>query len=136
MTDPAGASRAKDRLADDGLPDSFEPGRSVRQPARDGAQPSPKGDVRIASWIALVTGVLVLVWYLSILVLGGVYLADLSTPAQVGAWVLAAVSLVCGLLSLNARRARGLASAGFIAGIVSLLVSLTIGLSTGFQILY
>lgn len=133
MTTDGGGARAKDRVADDDLPDPLEPGRSVPEPAP--APPLPKGDVRVASWIAVASAIAVLLWYFSILMLGGVYLEDLSRPAQVGVWVLAAVSLACGIISLNARRARELAAAGFIAGVVSLLVTVTIGLSTGFQIL-
>lgn len=133
MTTSGGGARAKDRVADDDLPDPLEPGRSVPEPAP--APPLPKGDVRVASWIAVSTAVGVLLWYFSILVLGGVYLEDFNQPAQVAVWALAAVSLTCGIISLNARRARELAAAGFIAGVVSLLVTLTIGVSTGFQIL-
>lgn len=134
MTGDNVGGRAKDRFADDGLPDPLRPGRTMPAPAAD--QNLPKGDVRVASWIALVSAVIVLAWYFSILILGGVYLGELSTPAQLAVWALAAVSFVCGIISLNARRHRELAAAGFIAGIVSLLVSLTIGLPTGFQILY
>lgn len=132
---PGGSADARTRDADDGLPDSLEPGRTLSSDAEPPAA-LPRGDVRIASWVALVSAVVVLLWYLSILVLGGVYLGELSTPAQLIVWALAAVSLACGIISLNARRHRELAAAGFIAGVVSLLVSLTIGLPTGFQILF
>lgn len=132
---PEGSVRAGAREADDDLPDSFEPGRTLLP---ESARPPavPRGDVRVASWIALASGVGVLLWYLSILVLGGVYLEELSTPAQFVVWGLAGVSFACGIISLNARRYRELAAAGFIAGVVSLLVSLTIGLPTGLQILF
>jgi hypothetical protein len=132
---PGGSVSARTRDADDDLPDSLEPGRSMagdRKPSPE----LPKGDVRIASWFALLSGIVVLLWYLSILVFGGVYLGDLSTAAQIVVWVLAAVSLACGIVSLNARCYRELAAAGFIAGVVSLLVSLAIGLPTGIQILF
>lgn len=131
---PGGSVRASERDADEGLPDSFEPGRTLPAPTPRPA--FPRGDVRAASWIALLSGVGVLLWYLSILVLGGVYLGEFSVPAQFAVWALAALSFTCGIISLNARRYREFAAAGFIAGVVSLLVSLTIGLPTGFQILF
>lgn len=117
--------------ADDELPDSMEPGSSIAaEPV-----PLPRGDLRWASWIALLSAIGVVMWYLSILVIGGVALGDFSTPAQLFIWGAAVVSFVAGILCLNARRNREFAAAGFIAGVVSLLVSLTIGLPTGFQIL-
>ncbi|TFV84612.1 hypothetical protein E4V99_06060 [Microbacterium sp. dk485] len=134
MTPPPDATHARASVADEGLPDPLaEPPTS---PVDAQGRPLPKGDVRVASWIAILTAIAVLLWYLSILILGGVHLGEYSSAAQIAVWALAAVSFVCGLISLNARRARELAAAGFIAGIVSLLVSLTIGVPTGFQILY
>jgi hypothetical protein len=121
-------------MAADDLPDPMEPGESI--PHGDIAPQLPRGDVRWASWVALLSGVVVLLWYLSILVLGGVYLGDAAAPAQIGIWVLALAAFGCGLWSLNARRSRELAAAGFIAGVVALLVSVTIGLPTGFQLLF
>jgi hypothetical protein len=125
-------------VADEDLPDPLEPGASIpHDPLPTPQSPVvPKGDVRIPSWVALGGGVLVVAWYLSVLVLGGVYLGDLAAPAQIGIWLLALVSFGCGLWSLNARRARELAAAGFIAGVVSLLVTISIGLPTGFQVLF
>jgi hypothetical protein len=122
-------------VSDDDLPDSLEPGGSIPggPPPED---TPPKGDVRIPSWVALASGVIVVIWYLSILILGGVYLGDFSSPAQLIIWGLAIVSIACGIWSLNARRSRELAAAGFIAGVVAFLVSLTIGLPTGFQVLF
>ncbi|KAA9149351.1 hypothetical protein F6B41_24985 [Microbacterium lushaniae] len=134
MTSLPDARSARDRVADEWLPDPLA--GPPTSPVDAQGRPLPKGDVRAASWIALLTAAAVLLWYFSILILGGVYLGELSGPAQIAVWALAAVSFVCGLISLNARRARELAAAGFIAGIVSLLVSLTIGVPTGFQILY
>jgi hypothetical protein len=118
--------------SDDALPDSFEPGATVPTTTTPVLR---RGDVRWASWVALLAAIVVLMWYLSILVLGGVALGAWSTVAQVTVWVLAAVSFAAGIVCLNARRNREFAAAGFIAGVVSLLVSLTIGVPTGFQIL-
>jgi hypothetical protein len=123
-------------VSDDDLPNPMEPGTSVNRPASSASPALPKGDVRVASWIALISGAIVVLWYLSILILGGIYLAEFSSPLQYAIWGLALVSFVCGVISLNARRARELAAAGFISGVVSLLVSLTIGLPTGFQIVF
>ncbi|QEW01706.1 hypothetical protein [Microbacterium lushaniae] len=134
MTSLPDARSARARVADAALPDPLA--GPPTSPVDAQGRPLPKGDVRAASWIALVSGAAVLLWYLSILILGGVYLGEFSSLAQIAVWGLAAVSFVCGLICLNARRARELAAAGFIAGIVSLLVSLTIGLPTGFQILF
>lgn len=120
--------------ADEDMTDALAPGSSVDASATQA--PLPKGDVRVASWIALISGAIVLLWYLSILIMGGVHLGEFSTPAQIAIWGLAVVSFACGVISLNARRARELAASGFIAGLVALLVSLTIGLPTGFQILW
>lgn len=117
---------------DEDLPDSLEPGRSIPTTTTPVLR---RGDVRWASWVALLSAIVVLMWYLSILVLGGVALGPWSTAAQVAVWVLALASFAAGIVCLNARRNREFAAAGFIAGVVSLLVSLTIGLPTGFQIL-
>lgn len=119
-------------MADDDLPDPLAPGSSL--PPSTAPDPIPKGDLRVASWVALVGGAIVVVWYLGIGIRGGVYLRDLAAVAQIGIWVIAAVAFVCGMLSLNARRNREFAAAGFIAGVVALLVSLTIGLPAGLQI--
>jgi hypothetical protein len=121
-------------VADEDLPDSLEPGTSL--PGAEPPKPHPRGDVRVVSWIALIGGAIVVIWYLSILVLGGVNLGGFAASAQIAIWVLALGTFVCGVWSLNARRARELAAAGFIAGVVALLVSLTIGLPTGFQLLF
>lgn len=123
-------------MAEDDLPDPMEPGGPLPAAPTGVAPELPKGDVRVASWIALVTGALVLLWYLSILILGGVYLAEFASPAQIGVWLLAIVSFACGIIALNARRERELAAAGFIAGVVAFLVSLTIGLPMGLQVLF
>jgi hypothetical protein len=117
--------------ADDALPDPMEPGAALPvDPA-----PLPRGDLRWASWIALLSAIGVVMWYLSILVTGGVAFGEYSTAAQLFIWATALVSFVSGLLCLNARRNREFAAAGFIAGVVSLLVSITIGVPTGFQVL-
>lgn len=121
-------------MAEEDLPDSFEPGSTVR-PGDPHPVELPDGDVRVASWTALVSGILVLVWYLHILVLGGVAFYDFNSPLQIAVWVLAVISFVAGVLALNARRERELAAAGFIAGTVAILITITIGLPTGLQIL-
>ncbi|MGP3533491.1 hypothetical protein ACTU3I_01755 [Microbacterium sp. RD1] len=131
MTSPRPAFR---RPVDDELPDSFEPGRSVAPSAS--SVDLPKGDVRVASWIAVLGCVVVLLWYFSILIFGGVPLGDFSTPAQFLVWGLALGAFICGIVCLNARRDREFAAVGFIAGIVSLLVNFAIGLPTGLQILF
>lgn len=123
-------------MSDEDLPNPMEPGTSVHRPPSSASPQLPKGDVRAVSWVALVSGVLVVLWYLSILIAGGAYLAELSSPLQIVVWGLALASFICGAISLNARRDRELAAAGFIAGVVSLLVSLTIGLPTAFQIVF
>lgn len=124
-------------MADEDLADPMEPGATVPGASETTPPESmPKGDLRIPSWVALASGAVVVIWYLSILVLGGVYLGDFSSPAQFFIWGLALVSFGCGIWSLNARRDRELAAAGFIAGVVAFLVSLTIGLPTGFQVLF
>jgi hypothetical protein len=122
-------------VADEDLPDPMEPGITVRTPPPD-APDFPRGDVRVASWIALVSGVVVVAWYLLALVLGGVYFSPMAAVIlQLAVWALAIVAFVCGLVCLNARRHREFAAAGFIAGVVSLLVTLTLGLTTGVQVI-
>jgi Mn2+/Fe2+ NRAMP family transporter len=123
-------------VAEDDLPDPMEPGITVADPPAD-APPLPKGDMRVPSWIALLSGIVVVLWYLLALVLGGVYFSTWAAGIiQIVIWALAIVAFACGIVALNARRYRELAAAGFIAGVVSLLVSLTLGLSAGLQVLY
>jgi hypothetical protein len=123
-------------VPEDDLPDPLHPGHSSRDGVHVEGAPMPKGDLRVASWIALISGILVVLWYLSALVLGGVYFTTVAAGImQLGAWALAVVSFACGLLCLNARRFREFAAAGFIAGVVALLVSLTLGLSAALQLL-
>ncbi len=89
-----------------------------RRPAarRTRPPPTPKGDLRAVSIIAIVTGAIVIAWYLFIATVQTISKVDEMPWIQIGMWVLAAVSFVCGILSLNARMARELAAAGFIAG--------------------
>lgn len=123
-------------MAEDDLPDPMKPGITVQSPPSE-SPPLPKGDVRVASWVALLSGIVVVGWYLLALVLGGVYFETAAAGViQLIMWALAIVAFVCGVLSLNARRYRELAAAGFIAGVVSLLVSVTLGLSAGLQVIY
>jgi len=122
-------------MADDDLPDSLEP--AVDIPPRDEppAPPTPKGDLRAVSVVAIVTGVIVIAWYLFIATASAIAEIDNLPFIQIGMWVLAVVSFVCGILSLNARMARELAAAGFIAGVAAGLLSVTIGLFSGLELL-
>lgn len=122
-------------MADDDLPDSLEP--AVDIPPRDEppAPPTPKGDLRIASVIAIVTGAIVIAWYLFVATASAIADVDNLVWIQIGMWVLALISFVCGILSLNARMARELAAAGFIAGVAAGLLSVTIGLFSGLELL-
>lgn len=122
-------------MADDDLPDSLEP--AVDIPPRDEppAPPTPKGDLRVASVIAIVTGVIVIAWYLFVATASAIADIDNLMWIQIGMWVLALISFVCGILSLNARMARELAAAGFIAGVAAGLLSVTIGLFSGLELL-
>lgn len=114
--------------ADDELPDSLEPGMRVPPRPEPPAPPTPKGDLRVASVIALVTGSIVIAWHIFLVSVSAI--ADLGELGwfQFGIWALALISFVTGILSLNARMARELAAAGFIAGVAAFLLSLTIGL--------
>ena len=124
-------------MAEDDLPDPLHPGHTAPLNLPADAPALPRGDLRAATWVALVTAVLVVAWYLTVLLTGGVSLPDAAAATvQVTAWVLAIVSFVCGVLCLNARRHREFAAAGFIAGVVALLVSVTLGLSAGLQIVF
>ena len=122
-------------MADDDLPDSLEP--AVDIPPRDEppAPPTPKGDLRAVSVVAIVTGVIVIAWYLFIATASAIAEIDNLPFIQIGMWALAVVSFVCGILSLNARMARELAAAGFIAGVAAGLLSVTIGLFSGLELL-
>lgn len=123
-------------MAEDDLPDPLHPGDSARSGNRASVTDFPKGDLRVASWIALISGILVVVWYLAALILGGIYFTTVAAGViQIIVWALAVVSFVCGLLCLNARRHREFAAAGFIAGVVALLVTVTLGLSAGLQLI-
>lgn len=125
-----------DEVADDELPDPMEPGTTAPHTAAPDATTFPRGDVRVATWIALISAVIVVAWYLSLILLGGLMLDDTVVGVlQIGMWALAVVSFVCGLICLNARRYREFAASGFIAGVVALLVTLTLGLSAGLQLM-
>ncbi len=117
--------------ADDELPDSLEPGQNV--PARDEppAPPTPRGDLRAVSIIAIVTGAIVVGWHIFLVSVSAVAELDEFLWIQIGIWALALVSFVLGILSLNARMARELAAAGFIAGVAAFLLSISIGLFSG-----
>jgi len=122
-------------MADDDLPDSLEP--AVDIPPRDEppAPPAPKGDLRVVSIIAIVTGVIVIAWYLFIATASAIAAIDNLLWIQIGMWGLAVISFVCGIVSLNARMARELAAAGFIAGVAAGLLSVSIGLFSGLELL-
>lgn len=117
-------------MADDDLPDSLEPALGIPPRAEPPAPPRPKGDLRVVSVIALVTGVVVIAWYLFLVTVSAIAELEGLMWIQIGMWVLAAVSAVCGILSLNARMARELAAAGFIAGVAAGLLSISVGVAT------
>jgi len=116
--------------ADDDLPDSFEPASNVppRPEPHDPAPQFPKGDLRLASVIAIITGAIVIAWHIFLVSVSAIADLDQFLWIQIAVWVLALISLVTGILSLNARMARELAAAGFIAGVAAALLSISIGL--------
>jgi len=122
-------------MADDDLPDSLEPAVDIPPREEPPAPQTPKGDLRAVSIVAIVTGVIVIAWYLFIATASAIAEIDNLPFIQIGMWVLAVVSFVCGILSLNARMARELAAAGFIAGVAAGLLSVTIGLFSGLELL-
>ncbi|MFJ4159428.1 hypothetical protein [Microbacterium testaceum] len=122
-------------MADDDLPDSLEPAVDIPPREEPPAPPTPKGDLRAVSIVAIVTGMIVIAWYLFIATASAIAEIDNLPFIQIGMWVLAVVSFVCGILSLNARMARELAAAGFIAGVAAGLLSVTIGLFSGLELL-
>ncbi|WP_295825732.1 hypothetical protein [uncultured Microbacterium sp.] len=122
-------------MADDDLPDSLEPAVDIPPRKEPPAPSTPKGDLRAVSIVAIVTGVVVIAWYLFIATASAIAEIDNLPFIQIGMWVLAVVSFVCGILSLNARMARELAAAGFIAGVAAGLLSVTIGLFSGLELL-
>jgi hypothetical protein len=122
-------------MADDDLPDSLEPAVDIPPREEPPAPPTPKGDLRAVSIVAIVTGVIVIAWYLFIATASAIAEIDNLPFIQIGMWVLAVVSFVCGILSLNARMARELAAAGFIAGVAAGLLSVSIGLFSGLELL-
>ncbi|KZE41061.1 hypothetical protein [Microbacterium sp. T32] len=117
--------------ADDELPDSLEPGLNVPPRKEPPAPPTPKGDLRAVSIIAVVTGVIVVAWHFFLVSVSAVAELDQFLWIQIGIWALAVVSFVLGILSLNARMARELAAAGFISGVAAFLLSIAIGLFSG-----
>ncbi|MFZ8329852.1 hypothetical protein ACO1LE_16015, partial [Staphylococcus aureus] len=78
-----------------------------------------------------VTGVIVVAWHFFLVSVSAVAELDQFLWIQIGIWALAVVSFVLGILSLNARMARELAAAGFIAGVAAFLLSIAIGLFSG-----
>ncbi len=114
-------------MADEDLPDSLEPATDVPPREEPDPPPTPKGDLRAVSIIAIVTGAIVIAWYLFIATAQTISKIDEMPWIQIGMWGLAVVSFVCGILSLNARMARELAAAGFIAGVAAGLLSISIG---------
>jgi hypothetical protein len=115
----------------DELPDSLEPGQNVPPRDEPPAPPTPRGDLRAVSIIAIVTGAIVVGWHIFLVSVSAVAELDQFLWIQVGIWALALVSFVLGILSLNARMARELAAAGFIAGVAAFLLSISIGLFSG-----
>lgn len=122
-------------MADEDLPDSLEPATDVPPRDEPAPPPTPKGDLRAVSIIAIVTGAIVIAWYLFIATVQTISKVDEMPWIQIGMWVLAVISFVCGIVSLNARMARELAAAGFIAGVAAGLLSVTIGLFSGLELL-
>ncbi|MEX0153623.1 hypothetical protein [Microbacterium sp. LMI1-1-1.1] len=122
-------------MADDDLPDSLEPGMRVAPRPQPPAPPTPKGDLRVASIVAIVTGSTVVLWYVFLVSVSAVADLDQLFWIQISMWVLAGVSFVAGILSLNARMARELAAAGFISGVAAFLLSISIGFFSGVDLL-
>lgn len=122
-------------MADDDLPDSLEPASDVPPRDEPPPPPTPRGDLRVASVVAVVTGAIVIAWYLFVVTASAISDLDNLAAIQIGMWVLAGVSFVCGILSLNARMARELAAAGFIAGVAAGLLSVSIGFFSGLELL-
>ncbi|MBM3715432.1 hypothetical protein ACO03V_02885 [Microbacterium sp. HMH0099] len=122
-------------MADDDLPDSLEPGMRVAPRPQPPAPPTPKGDLRAASIVAIVTGSTVVLWYVFLVSVSAVADLDQLFWIQISMWVLAGVSFVAGILSLNARMARELAAAGFISGVAAFLLSISIGFFSGVDLL-
>ena len=114
--------------ADDDLPDSLEPGLTVPPRPEPPAPPTPKGDLRVASIVAITTGTIVVAWHIFLVSVSAVAEFDRFLWVQLGIWALAIVSFVTGILSLNARMARELAAAGFSSGVAAFLLSIAIGL--------
>ena len=117
--------------ADDELPDSLEPGQNVPPREEPPAPPTPRGDLRAVSIIAIVTGAIVVGWHIFLVSVSAIAELDQFLWIQIGIWALALVSFVLGILSLNARMARELAAAGFIAGVAAFLLSISIGVFSG-----
>lgn len=122
-------------MADDDLPDSLEPGMHVAPRPQPPAPPMPRGDLRVASIIAVITGSVVVLWYVFLVSVSAIADLEQLLWLQVTMWVLAGVAFVSGILSLNARMARELAAAGFIAGVAAFLLSISIGFFSGVDIL-
>lgn len=122
-------------MADDDLPDSLEPAIDVPPRDEPPPPPTPKGDLRVASVVAIVTGAIVIAWYLFVVTASTISELDNLAWIQIGIWVLAGVSFVSGIASLNARMARELAAAGFIAGVAAGLLSISIGFFSGLELL-
>lgn len=122
-------------MADDDLPDSLEPAIDVPPRDEPPPPPTPKGDLRVASVVAIVTGAIVIAWYLFVVTASTISELDNLAWIQIGMWVLAGVSFVSGIASLNARMARELAAAGFIAGVAAGLLSISIGFFSGLELL-
>lgn len=122
-------------MADDDLPDSLEPAIDVPPRDEPPPPPTPKGDLRVASVVAIVTGAIVIAWYLFVVTASTISELENLAWIQIGMWVLAGVSFVSGIASLNARMARELAAAGFIAGVAAGLLSISIGFFSGLELL-
>lgn len=122
-------------MADDDLPDSLEPAIDVPPRDEPPPPPTPKGDLRVASVVAIITGAIVIAWYLFVVTASTISELDNLAWIQIGMWVLAGVSFVSGIASLNARMARELAAAGFIAGVAAGLLSISIGFFSGLELL-
>ncbi len=75
------------------------------------------------------TGVIVIAWYLFVATASAIADVDNLMWIQIGMWVLAVITFVCGIVSLNARMARELRRGGVHRGVAAGLLSVTIGLS-------
>lgn len=87
----------------------------------------------VAAVVGIAAGAVALGWYALIFATGGLLFILLQSVYQVAVWVLAAMSLVCGLLSVPARRP--VAITALTVGVVAIIVAVAVGSLTAFRII-